>query len=31
MDVAVKINEVYMPYLNKDKDTLIFFGGSSSG
>lgn len=27
----IKINPVYMPYLNKQQYTQIFFGGSSSG
>lgn len=31
MNIDVKINPVYMPYLNKPQFTQLFFGGSSSG
>lgn len=31
MDIEVEMNDVYIPYLNKNQQTQIFFGGSSSG
>lgn len=31
MDISVKINPIYLKYLNKPQFTNIFFGGSSSG
>lgn len=30
-EIKVKVNPAYMPYLKKEQDTQIFFGGSSSG
>jgi phage terminase large subunit len=31
MDLDLKINKTYLPYLKDDRRTQIFFGGSSSG
>ena len=31
MDIDVKVNSVYLPYLNKPQFTQIYYGGSSSG
>ena len=31
MDIKVKVNDVYHPYLRSTQSTQIFFGGSSSG
>lgn len=31
MDINVKMNSVYMPYIDKPQFTQIYFGGSSSG
>lgn len=31
MNISIKANKVYLPYLNKPQFTQIFFGGSSSG
>lgn len=31
MQIDVAVNPVYLPYLNKEQFTQIFFGGSSSG
>ena len=31
MDIKVKVNPAYLPYMNKEQFLQIFFGGSSSG
>lgn len=31
MDINVAVNDVYLPFLNKQQGTQIYFGGSSSG
>lgn len=31
MNISVKVNPVYLPYLNKSQYTQVYYGGSSSG